>query len=734
MKLLFNLSLLLFLSIYTFNGFSQSASKKDTTKTKVKPADSTIINLKEVSIQSRQPVIQEKADRTVVDVEKMNTTGDNALDVLKRAPGIKLDKDENIVLKGRTGINIMIDGKMTYMTGIQLTTYLKSLPATVLSKIELMSSPPSSFDAAGSAGIINIKLKRNRIKGVNGNANLGGGYGKYEKVNGGVNLNYNTGKVSTYLRLNAGHYNSYNRLVLNRTIDDMQFNQVNLWRPITNSTWYTTGADYFANDRHTFGVMIKGDGSPYKSNSYSNSLSYDKNGNVTGKVNALNPQKNTSNNHAYNLNYRFNVDSSGRELGFDADYVAYNNSRDEHFTNTYYNGNDVSLGDPVQLRNYSSGDVSIYALKLDYVHPFSKSLKAEVGLKTSWVTTKSDARFDSLKTFGWVNAANRTNTFVYHEHINAAYISLSKSFKNIELKGGVRAEQTLGDGTSSSTNVLIDRKYWQLFPTLFATWKLDSINLINAKFSRRINRPSYSSLNPFVMYSDPYTAIKGNPFLLPSYSNNIELTYSFKNFRVLSFNVSRTTNVISEVITQNDVTKESISSPKNLSKSTSVYLATGSPFDVTKWWNTNNELAGSYDALKSPVQGSDYNFSRFSWSVSSDNTFTLPKDFQLSLTGNYSSPSINGLFRSLAYYQVDLGAKKTFMNKKATISFKLNDVFNTAKFRAFLKYNNVNTYWQNEWESRKFSLNLSLKFGNMKIKTARNRKTGTAEEQGRVTN
>jgi hypothetical protein len=740
MKSFYKVILICILTIGSLNGFSQITLKKDSVKItsadakKTKSPDSAAIQLKEVSIQSRQPVVVEKADRTIVDVEKMNTTGDNALDVLKRTPGVKLDKDENIVMKGRTGVNVMIDGKMTYMSGMQLTTYLKSLPATVLSKIELMSSPPSSFDAAGSAGIINIKLKRNRMKGMNGNVNIGAGYGKYEKANAGVNLNYNTGKLSTYLRLNSGHYSSYNRLVLNRTIDDMQFNQVNLWRPVTESTWFTTGADYFANDRHTFGIMVKGDGSPYHSNSYSNSISYDSNGTITGKVNALNPQKNTSSNYAYNLNYRFNIDSNGRELGIDADYVTYNSSRDEHFTNDYLDGKDIALDNPVQLRNYSSGNVTIYAFKMDYVHPFTKSLKAEAGLKSSWVTTENDARFDSLKTVGWLNAANRTNKFLYHEHINAAYLSLSKSFKNFEFKGGLRAEQTLGDGTSSSTNVTIDRKYWQLFPTLFAAWKVDSSSLINAKYSRRINRPSYSSLNPFVMFSDPYTALKGNPLLLPSFSSNVELTYSYKNFRILSFNFSRTTDVISEVITQNDVTKESISSPENLSKSTSIYIATGSPFDVTKWWNTNNELAGSYDAIESPVQGKDYNFSRFSWSISSDHTFTLPKDYQLSLTGNYSSPSISGLFRTLANYQVDFGAKKTFMNKKATISFKLNDLFATSKFRAVLTYNNVNTYWQNEWESRKISMNLSYKFGNMKIKTARNRRTSTAEEQGRVSN
>jgi len=145
----------------------------------------------------------------------------------------------------------------------------------------------------------------------------------------------------------------------------------------------------------------------------------------------------------------------------------------------------------VQLRNNGAGAVKIYALKLDYSHPFSKTLKAETGVKSSWVSTDNDVRFDSLKTEGWINAANRTNRFVYHEHINAAYISLTQSFKQLELKGGLRAEQTLGDGTSSATNVLIDRKYWQLFPTLFATWKVDSSNVRNAKFARRINRPSY---------------------------------------------------------------------------------------------------------------------------------------------------------------------------------------------------------------------------------------------------
>lgn len=693
-----------------------------------------INNLQEVAILAKQAIILEKSDRTIVDVEQMNTTGDNALEVIKKSPGIHLDKDENIIFKGRAGVNVMIDGKMSYMSGAELTAYLKLLPATVMSKIELMSSPPSSFDAAGSAGIINIKLKRNKMKGTNGSVNLGTGYGKYGKVNAGINLNYNTGKLSTYLRLNSGYSNSYNKLTMNRTIGGTQFNQVNFWHPITKSINYSAGADYFINDRHTIGILFNGSESPYHTNGYSNSISYDAQYTVTGKVNALNPQKNTYGNYSYNLNYRFNIDTAGRAFNLDADVVNYKNTRNEQYVNTYYKADDTVIGDPVRLRNNGSGAVSIYAVKLDYVHPFSKSFQAEAGVKTSWVNTRNDVRFDSLKTAGWVNAVNRTNTFLYNEHINAAYISLNKSFDKLELKGGLRAEQTLGNGSSSATDVLVNRQYWQLFPTLFATWKLDSAHTVNAKYARRINRPPYRSLNPFTFYTDPYTAMRGNPFLLPSFSNDIEFNYSYKNFRVLSLTYSKVNQMINEVIYQNDQTKESLSIEENLGKATTVYLATGSPFDVFKWWNTSNELALTYTAVKSGVLGSLYQRSKIGWSVTSENTFTLPKDYQLSLSGDYYGPSLSGLFQTLATYQIDFGLKKTFMDKKATLSLKIRDIFDTARFKGILQYNNVNTYWENEWQSRMISAGFSYKFGNMKIKTTRNRKTGTAEEQGRVSN
>lgn len=691
-------------------------------------------NLKEVSIVSKAPVIDQKADRTIVNVEKMNTAGDNALEVLSRAPGIKLDKDDNLILKGKKNVTIMIDGKLSYMTGTELNTYLKSLPGDVISKIELISNPPASFDAAGTGGFINIKLKRNKMQGMNGNLTLGGGYGQYEKINGGLNLNYNIGKLSSYVRFNTGRYNSFNRLTLNRTIGNEQYNQVNYWHPITNSTNYAVGSDYFINDKHTVGLMFKGFSSPDQTEVTSNSPNYNAQGAKLGSVTMHNPQKNKIGNNALNFNYRFKIDTSGRELGFDADYVNYNSNKNESFVNTYFDANDQLKGEPINLRNKGAGDIDIYALKLDYVHPFSKKLKLETGWKSSWVNASSDVRFDSLKTVGWANDQRRTNLFQYKENINAAYVSFEQSFKKIEVKIGVRAEQTLGDGVSSGTNTLIHRKYWKLFPNITAAFKATENNQFTLSYRKSINRPSYNSLNPFSFYSDPYTALQGNPLLQPSYANNFEFNYNFKNMRLLTVSYATTKGSVAEVIYQNSTTKESITRSENLNNESNLYIATGSPIDIVKWWNNNTEIYTSYNKVSSPVQGMGFNSSQWSWGISSDNNFTLPKDYTIGVYAYYQSPSVSGLFRNLEAYAINIGLKKTFWKKNATVSLKLNDVFATGKFRAQLKYNNVNTYWQNEWENRKLSLNFSYKFGNMKIKTARNRRTGTSEEEGRVNN
>ncbi|GAA4304580.1 TonB-dependent receptor [Nibribacter koreensis] len=690
--------------------------------------------LKEVMVQGQRPLLEQQADRLILNVEKLNTAGDNALEVLKNAPGVRLDKDDNIVFRGSSSVNVMINGKMTYMTGQELNNYLKSLPAASVSKVELIANPPASFDAAGTAGVINIQLKRELTKGMNGSMNLGTGYGTYEKVWGGLNLNYNLGKVSFFSRVNAGHYNSYNRLTMERTIRDSVYRSVNYWHPVTKSVNVAAGMDYFISKKHTVGLMLKGYSSPEEAVTTSNSVSFDVPGKAIGSTLMSNPNTLSSSNYSLNFNYRFEIDTTGRTLTLDTDYVRYQNGKDEHFTNQYFESSIQNGKTLEQLRSFSEAAVRIYAVKLDYVHPLGKNLKAETGWKSSWVRTDSDLHFQTQSAENtWQQDDRRTNHFIYDENINAGYISLSqKVSKALSLKAGLRAEQTVSLGNSLTAENVVDRNYWQLFPSLFASFTPHDDHQFSASYSRRISRPSYRSLNPFTFFSDPYTGLRGNPFLQPSFSNSLQFNYTFKNFQLLSVSYLQQKDFVMEVVTQNDQTKESISTPQNLSRASSLSLSSGGTLPVRTWWSANVQLQGSLDQVNTPVQNTSYNQKQFAWSASTDHNFTLPKKITLQYSAYYSSPSVSGLFNVKANYAMDLGAKKTFLDGRATVALKLRDVFNTVRFRSTLDYANVNMTWQNEWESRRLNLTFDYKFGNSKIKTARNRKTGTSEEENRV--
>ncbi|RNI25911.1 outer membrane beta-barrel family protein [Rufibacter latericius] len=691
----------------------------------------TVLN--EVVVQGQRPLLEQQADRLIMNVEKLNTAGENSLEVLKNAPGVRLDKDDNIIFRGSGSVNVMINGKMTYMSGSELSMYLKSLPASAVSKVELIANPPASFDAAGTAGIINIVLKRELTKGMNGTLIVGTGYGTYEKAGVSTNLNYNLGKVSFYTRLHISHSNSYNKLTMERTIRDSLYRSVNYWHPITKTVNVVAGADYFINKQHTVGIMLKGYSSPQDVLTTSNSVNYDIPGRAIGSVQMSNPRDVVSNNYSLNLNYKFDIDTTGRSLTFDADFVRYQNGADESFTNQYFaaairNGREFE-----NLRSFSDAAVQIYALKADYVHPLPHNWKAETGWKSSWVRNDSDIKFETLQENTWLTDDRRTNQFLYDENINAGYISLSKKVsKALSLKAGLRAEQTISRGNSRTTQNVVDRNYWELFPSVFASYNPSEDHQFSTSYSRRISRPNYRSLNPFTFFSDPYMGIKGNPFLQPSFSNSLVASYTFKNFQLLSISYLQQNDFVMEVVSQNDATKESISTPQNLSRARTLGISSGGTLPMRKWWSANLQLQGNLNKVSTPVQGEQYNQEQFSWDFSTDNNFTLPKNFSVQYSAYYSSPSVSGLFRNKASYLMSIGAKKTFMDGRATVSVKLNDIFDTSRFRANLNYSNVNMYWENEWESRRLNLTFDFKFGNSKIKAARSRKTGTSDEENRV--
>ena len=689
--------------------------------------------LKEVTVSSTIPQMEQKSDRLVVNVEKLNTTGDNALEVLKKAPGIRLDKDDNILYRNNGGVVVMIDGRRTYMSSGELSNYLKNMPANVISKIELIPNPPGNYDAEGTAGMINIIMKHNKLQGYSGSANANVGYGKYIKSYGGLNFNYNTGKFSLFTRANTGYYDSYNKLTLSRQIGSDLYNQYNYWHPKTFSTSYTIGTDFYASKRSTFGLMFKGYHNPTDAEVTSMSSTLNNQGEQTGSVTGFNPQKTYTGTYSLNLNYNLALDTAGQKLSIDADYVHSSSTNNQNYTNTYYNGNGSLIGNPVYLKSDAPVNYNIKSIKLDYVLPLKNHLQAEAGLKSSFVKTHAVIAFDSLKAAGYILDPKRSNDFMYDENINAAYITLSKTFSpKLDVKASLRTEQTISTANSISKNEVVKRNYWQLFPSAFITYKVNPDHQLNASFSRRISRPGYSSLNSAIRYTDPYTAFQGNPYLQPAISQSYVFNYTYKSFQVLSLSYLKVNGDQNSVINQNDQTKESITTYQNLGSARSITATSSGTFNIKKWWNVNAQADASFNQVNTVVGGSPFESSRFSWDASVDQTFFLPKNFKFQLTANYESPSINGLAKTLSASQIDAGLNKTLLDKKMTISFKVRDIFFQSRYRSILQYNNVNTRWNNEYESRRFTLGLTYNFGNTKLKTARTRQTGSRDEEGRM--
>jgi len=689
--------------------------------------------LQGVTVQGRPPALEQLADRTVLHVDRLNTAGDNALEVLRKAPGVQLDKDENIVYRGSMGVTVLLDGKPTYMSGEALKAYLKSLPASAISQLELLPNPPASLDAAGTAGVLNIRLKRTQRPGLSGTGTVAGGYGRYEKASGSTNLHYNVGKVRLFTRLSAGRYNSYNRLVQVRHIRDTVYRQVSYWHPLGHTLNYAVGAEVALTPRQTLGGQVRGSRYAETAPTTSETILTAANGQPVGRLQMDNPKTSLSRNTGLNLNYRFVLDSLGRELSADADYVHYSSTADQTFTNLAFTPlNDVAR-DAGRLRSAAASTVTVRAAKVDYVHPVAGTAwRAETGAKVSWVTTQSALAFDTFVGDTWQPDQLRTNQFAYNETITAAYLSLGTTLGKLDLKGGLRGEHTRSVGESPTTSQRVRRDYTQLFPSLFATYKLGEHDQVGLSGSRRITRPNYQSLNPFLTYTDAYTAHQGNPYLRPSLAASAALTYTHRNFQVLNLSYLRETNGINNVVYQNDETEIATSVEQNLAETMTLILSSGGHSDVTKWWGVDNQLAGSYAQTSTPVEGQPVRLARFGWSASSDHTFTLPRHYLLTVGGNYRSPTVQGLYHIRANGSLNLGLKKQLWQEKATLSLRLTDLFYTDQWRSYLRYNNVDMTWNNQYESRKVLVSFTWKMGSGKVMSRR--VAGSQEEESRVSN
>lgn len=702
-------------------------------------------DLSEVVITGKKPYIERKIDRTTINVgASILNEGANALEVLKKAPGVAVDPNGEVSLRGKSGVLVLIDDKPTYLSSENLATYLKSLPSSVLDKIELMTNPPAKYDGQGVAGVINIKTKKSKIQGFNGSASLSYGQAIYAQTNASVNFNYRINKVNLFANTSYNTQKSYRRLTLQRTNLDGNgniesvFNQTSYFRPITRSPSLKAGMDYYLSPRTTLGIVLIGSISNSNDRSPVNSAIYNNKNILDSTINSDNSAKGKFNNKGINLNFSHELDTLGQILTFDFDYVKYNTSTDQNFLNNTYRS-EGSLVSAQQITSSLPSSIDIYSVKGDYVHPLKNGAKIEAGVKSSYVNTNNEANyFDIVNNVSTVNN-NLTNKFLYKENINAAYLNFNKEFKRFSLQTGIRLENTNIKGHQLGSEVrrdsLFHQNYLSLFPTVYLSYKLDSTgkNQLNFSFGRRIGRPNYQELNPFVKLVDKYTYFSGNPFLKPQYSYNYDLSYSYNSKFSISLYYNYTKDIQKEIIEQKD--NIFISTVGNIGEENYFGLYTDMTLNPASWWESNIHGELMNTGYKGQINTIYVNQNKNYFNIRVYNQFKLSDTWSAELSGFYLSSMLRaGQILAKSIWSMNAGIQKKVMKNKGSIRLNASDIFHTHQQDGnFINIPNLLSSYKNYMDTQVVTIGFNYNFGSMKSKNRRDT-SGADSEKNRVKN
>ena len=712
--------------------FELSATQANYTIEKVdlKPTPKALQN---VTVSTKKQMIEQTLDKTIINVDASPTNaGLTALEVLEKSPGISVDKDGNISLKGKAGVMVMMDGKPTYLSATDLTNLLKNMPASQLEQIEIMTNPPAKYDAAGNSGIINIRTKRSKTQGFNGSINLGAGAGFYPKTNNSVALNYRTGKFNIFTNYSHSWNKGYQTLDLKRVFPDTLFDQVSKMNSDFQNHNYKIGADFFASKKTTFGVVFTGFENPGSMTNNNTTLKKDKSGNILSRTETLSKTNESWSNKALNFNMRHVFDSTGKEITADVDYLGYTSKNHQNFSSYFFD----KTGGKSQVDEFLSGklpsDIKIYSAKVDYFQSLKGKAKLEAGVKSSYVETDNNAQYATLVNDSWETDMGRSNHFLYKENINAAYVNTSKEF-NKKWSGqlGLRIENTNAKGNQVTTGEIFNRNYTQLFPTAYVGYKHNDKNQFSLSYGRRIERPDYQDMNPFFYFLDKYTYQIGNPYLRPQFSHNIEFSHSWNSVLNSSISYSKTNDIMQQVLEQIDSISTSFVKRSNIASQKNLSLSVSANIPVTKWWRANIYTNVFRNHFKGVVNNGPIDVSGTTGMANFSNSFTFKKGWGAEVSGFYRTKSIEGTLVANDMGGVNVGFSKQILKMKGSLRLNIRDIFYTQQFSGYSKYQNIDVTIKNTRDSRVANLSFTYRFGKQQ-NTPQRKKGGAGDEQERV--
>ena len=699
------------------------------------------VELAEAVITGRRAMVEVKPDRTVFNVEgTINSVGSDAISLLRKAPGVTVDNNNNINVLGRAGVLLYVDGRRLPLSGEDLTNYLQDLPAEQIDRIDIISNPGAKYEAEGNAGIIDIRLKKADNIGANGSVSSTFTRGRHSRGNASLNGNYRNSKMNVFGTFGWARGRNYTDMDFNSTQNDLRLVESN--RLIRDWDNYNLrgGIDYFLAKDHTIGVLV-GVRTSDRDGSGLNRITIapQSTGIIDSILVANNSSISESNQNTYNINYRFDP-GKGTSLNIDLDYGSYRNISNRLQPNQYFDAGEQAVLTEIINSFETPSDIDISSVRIDYE---TKGLGGNIGFGTKFTKVVSDNTFLFNNIIDGVETRNdqNSNIFKYDENVYAGYVNYNRKLgEKLNLSLGLRAEQTdaRGDLRAFVDNlneppVLLNYLSW--FPNAGLTWQVTSDDILSMNYGRRINRPDYNVLNPFNFQLSEISFEKGNPFLNPEIVNNVELGYTLNyryNFK-LSYSV--TTDQITRLIAPDEfdpranfITWENLATQKvwgfNLS----------APVTVSDKWNVYTNLSASHlDNQADYGDGAVVDVQAFTYSIFQQHTITLPGGFTGEVSGYFAGPGVwGGVFEYETSYSLNLGLQKKFLNDQLNIRLSANDIFYQTGWDGISEFNGLISRGSGNWDSRNVSLSASYRFGNQKVKS-RNRKTGIEAEAGRVT-
>ena len=681
-------------------------------------------NLESFEVVAKVPFLEQQAGKMIVNVSDHITGVNGSMrDVMKKIPGIMVVNNK-ISMAGNQNVTILIDGRPTQYLDMQ--TLMSELPAEDIDKIEVISQPDATMEATGTGGVINIKLKKNRLSGTNGAIWSGFGYGELAKYSFGGSINHRKNKLNAFVNGGYSYNTSLENLILERRIVNQTYNQ-NTYQPSFPKTYRINGGfDYDLTDKQSLGLSIRhvqsNNSRTHENNTSISSLDTD----TVFRLKTFNKMARKWIYNSANFYYNLDLDTTGKKLNFTTNFGAYDNSNATIITTNATYG----VNYPTQ-QNKEPGKTDIYAAKLDFILPFNKKIKLSTGVKYSYANVDSDLQAFIENNNSFTNNTSLSNHFIFKENIYAVYLMQNFTSKKISFNAGLRYEHSISEGYSVTIDSSNDRTISKLFPSAGVSIPLTKKLGTNLAYSYRIQRPSYNTLNPFISYLDPYTFEKGNTTLKPELTHSSKFSLSYENQPFFNLEYNKTSDVLMFVTQQDDNSGVSFATTVNLKQLEKYGASLFFPLDFINKLEGYGGIMTNYQKYDAPYLDAIYNKEKFNYTLFIEASTALSKTLKVEASAWYTSSNLEGIMESNGLYGVSFGAKKTFFDNKLSISGSMDDLF-YEYWTANIIYSNMDVDLKSTWETRIFRLNLVYKFGNRFLKKRKYQKNSAQEELNRA--